>query len=130
MKQFAFLKSADLDWNEPFVGVRRQVISGKNLTLCLYHLKAGLDFPQHEHPQEQMAYVIKGKVEFTMGEEGTKHIFEEGMFFCFAPGVKHGGRFLEDSIVLDVFGPSMEQYDAEAVKPEYAQESCADEAER
>ena len=78
---------------------------------------SSLSIPTRQHPQEQMAYIVKGKVEFSMGEEGEKHIFEEGMFFAFAPNVKHGTRFLEDSIVIDVFSPPM---DYKAVVPEYA----------
>jgi len=69
---FAFFNSAELQWHEPFEGVRRQVITGRHVTMCLYHLKKGLKFPQHQHPQEQMAYVIKGSVEFTIGEREEK----------------------------------------------------------
>ena len=116
MKEFLFLDTADMQWEEPFEGVRRKVITGKNLTFCLYHLKAGLTFPAHQHSQEQMAYIVKGKVEFSMGDRGDKHIFKEGMFFSFGPNVKHGARFLEESIVLDVFSPPM---DYPAVRPEY-----------
>ena len=119
MKDFLFADTADMEWDEIFEGVRRKVLTGKNLTICMYQLKAGLIFPPHQHPQEQMAYIIKGKVEFSMGEEGEKHIFEEGMFFSFAPNMKHGARFLEDSIVIDVFSSPM---DYPAVKPEYAEE--------
>lgn len=118
MKNFLFLDTADIDWDEPFEGVRRKVLTGNNLTICVYNLKAGLVFPAHQHSQEQMAYIIKGKCEFSVGEEGEKHIFSEGMFFAFAPNVKHGTRFLEDSVVVDVFSPPM---DYKAVKPEYAQ---------
>lgn len=119
MKDFLFIDTADIEWEKPFEGVQRKVLTGKNLTVCLYHLKAGMTFPAHQHPQEQMAYIIEGKVEFSMGEEGEKHIFKEGMFFAFGPGVKHGTRFLEDSIVIDIFSPPMSY---PAVKPEYAVE--------
>jgi quercetin dioxygenase-like cupin family protein len=117
MKEFLFIDTADMEWEEPFEGVRRKVITGENLTFCLYHLKAGLTFPPHQHLQEQMAYIVEGKVEFSMGE-GEKHIFREGMFFSFGPNVRHGARFLEDSIVLDVFSPPM---DYPAVRPEYVE---------
>jgi len=119
MKNFLFVKPEDLCWHESFEGVKRAVINGKNLTICLYNLKAGLEFPAHAHENEQMAYIIKGKVEFTMGENKERHIFEEGMFFCFGPRVKHGTKFLEDSIVVDVFSPPMKDYEKEAIKPEY-----------
>jgi len=120
MKQFVFAQTADMEWSEPFEGVKRKVLQGKHLTICLYHLKAGLRFPAHTHESEQMAHIVKGKVEFTMGEEGEKHIFEQGMFFAFAPNVRHAARFLEDSIVIDVFSPPMTEYQDEALIPEYA----------
>ena len=124
MKQFVFLNSSEMEWHNPFDGVLRQVVAAKNLTVCLYHMKAGLDFPMHDHPQEQMAYIIEGKIEFRVGEgeEETKHLVGGGTFYCFAPGVRHGGHFIEDCIILDVFSPPMDKYDAEAVKPKYAQE--------
>ena len=117
MQEFMFLDTESITWETPFEGVKRKVLTGKNLTICLYRLKAGLTFPAHRHPQEQMAYIIQGKVEFSMGEAGEKHLFTAGMFFAFAPNVKHGTRFLEDSIVVDVFSPPM---DYPAIQPEYA----------
>ncbi|MCK4244855.1 MAG: cupin domain-containing protein, partial [Candidatus Omnitrophica bacterium] len=117
MKDFLFINTKDMEWNEPFEGVKRTILQGNNLTICLYNLKAGLVFPAHSHENEQMAYIIKGKVEFSIGEEGEKHIFEEGMFFAFGPNVKHGAKFLEDSIVVDVFSPPMKDYEKEALKP-------------
>ena len=124
MKDFLFIKSEDMKSSFPFDGVERKVLQGKNLTACLYRLKAGLEFPAHSHENEQMAYIIKGKVEFTMGEgeNQEKHIFESGMFFAFGPHAKHGTKFLEDSIVVDLFSPPMTDYEKEAVIPDYAQE--------
>ena len=117
---FGAFKSSELEWREPFEGVRRQVVTGAHATMCLYHLSKGQDLPQHQHPQEQIAYVISGKVEFIIGEAGEKRVFEEGAFYCLGPNVKHGARFLEDSVILDVFAPAMTAYDDEAAKPDYA----------
>ncbi|MFH1823849.1 MAG: cupin domain-containing protein [Candidatus Firestonebacteria bacterium] len=121
-KDFLFIDTKNMKWSKPFKGVSRKVLQGKNLTICFYNLKKGLTFPTHSHKNEQMAYIIKGKVEFSMGENKEKHIFKKGMFFSFAPNVKHGTKFLEDSIVIDIFSPVMKDYEKEATKPEYVKQ--------
>lgn len=114
-----FIQSKDMEWHSPVEGVKRKVVAGEGIMMALYELKAGSKFPAHQHPEEQMAYIIKGKVEFTIGNNEEKVIFEEGMFFVFPPNEKHGANILEDSTVIDFFSSPMESYLGEATRPDY-----------
>ena len=82
---------------------------GLMLVEVIFH-KATDDFGLHTHPHEQIAYVLKGRFEFTVdGRENV--ILREGDSICFEPNVIHGGRPLEDnSILLDVFTPQREDF--------------------
>jgi quercetin dioxygenase-like cupin family protein len=64
--------------------------------------------PMHEHPHEQLTYVIDGRFEFTVGAETT--VLEPGMVALIPGGVTHGGRTLTACKVIDVFAPIREDY--------------------
>ncbi|MDE2999286.1 MAG: cupin domain-containing protein [Gemmatimonadota bacterium] len=81
-----------------------------------YEVKAGAEFPGHRHPEEQMGYVIRGRIEFFVGEPERRYLFEAGTFFHFAPDEPHRSRVLEDSLVIDVFSPPRPEYVPEATR--------------
>lgn len=95
---------------------RRRTITGDRLMLTRYEAKAGAEFEAHSHPEEQMGYVIKGRIEFFIGQPEKRFVFEEGTFFHFAANERHRSRVLEDAIVIDVFSPPRPEYVAEAAK--------------
>ncbi len=86
-----------------------------------YEVMAGAEFGAHRHPEEQMGYVIRGRIEFFVGEQETRYVFEAGTFFHFAPNEPHRSRVLEDSLVIDVFSPPRSEYvpDATQAIPEH-----------
>ena len=45
----------------------RRTVSGENLMVTRYEVKAGAEFGAHRHPEEQMGYVIRGRIEFFVG---------------------------------------------------------------
>ena len=64
--------------------------------------------PFHSHPHEQIGYVAKGAIEFTIGEE--KVVIRAGDGYVIPGGVPHGCLALEDSLALDIFAPVREEY--------------------
>jgi quercetin dioxygenase-like cupin family protein len=89
---------------------RRRVVTGKDLMIVRYEAGAGAEFAAHSHPEEQMGYVIQGKIEFFLGWPEVRHVFEAGTFFHFAPNERHRSRALEESVVIDVFSPPRPEY--------------------
>jgi quercetin dioxygenase-like cupin family protein len=78
------------------------------MTFGEVELDAGTDVPMHEHPHEQMTYVLNGRFQFTVGDRTA--VLEPGMIAIIPGGTKHGGRTLTARRVIDVFAPAREDY--------------------
>ena len=78
------------------------------LTVGEVALPAGLTIPLHQHPHEQVTYVIEGRFQFTVGAE--TRVLEPGMVALIPGGVLHGGTTLTACRVLDFFSPAREDY--------------------
>lgn len=66
----------------------------ENFSLRVIEVKNGENTPYHEHDYEHEIYVIKGKVEVTIGEE--KHIASADDYVLIPPNAHHGLKALED----------------------------------
>lgn len=71
-------------------------------------LKAGSRLPEHAHPQEQIAHVVKGRMKMIVA--GVAHELSAGDAIYLASNVPHGVETLEDTIVIDTFSPPREDY--------------------
>ena len=88
--------------------IRGHYAHGAAMTIGEVLLDANTVVPMHEHPHEQMTYVIDGRFEFTVGTETT--ILEPGMVAIIPGGARHGGKTLTACTVIDVFSPVREDY--------------------
>jgi quercetin dioxygenase-like cupin family protein len=90
-------------------GIERQMIVGARLMACRLRLRPHVDTPLHSHPHEQMTFVEKGPVRFTIGTE--TRIAHTGDVLHFPPGMTHGATMLDDEVVLiDIFTPIREDF--------------------
>jgi quercetin dioxygenase-like cupin family protein len=89
---------------------QRRLLTGKNLMIQCVEAKAGAEFQAHSHAEEQMGYVIRGSIEFFLGEDAESVVMEAGTFFHFAPHERHASRALEDVMIIDVFSPPRPEY--------------------
>ena len=80
----------------------------ERLTIGEIALLAGVTVPMHQHPHEQVTYVLEGRFQFTVGTE-TREL-GPGMTALIPGGVMHGGTTLTACRVLDVFSPVREDY--------------------
>ena len=87
---------------------RRTLIYNDDLMLCLFNLDKGAEIPLHYHKENQIGYVIKGKIKFLT--ESSDFIANQGDSYIFNSNEKHGALILEDSEVIDIFNPSREDY--------------------
>lgn len=83
--------------------ITRRYVYGEKAMLVRFELKKGALIPKHNHPNEQITYIISGKVKVTI--EGKEHIVEAGQVVVIAPNLFHQFEALEDSIDIDVFSP-------------------------
>lgn len=78
------------------------------MTVGEVELDADTVVPMHDHPHEQITYVMEGQFEFTVGEE--TRLLAPGTAALIPGGVTHGGRTLTACRVIDVFSPVREDY--------------------
>ena len=90
-------------------GIDRQMVVGQKIMICRLRFDAFVDTPVHSHPHEQMTFVERGRVLFTIGE--TERIAKAGDTLHFPSGVWHGATMLEEEVVLiDIFSPIREDF--------------------
>jgi quercetin dioxygenase-like cupin family protein len=80
--------------------------------LCQFFLDKGSSVPLHQHMNDQVGYVISGKIEMTIGKQ--VQVLTKGDTYAVPGGILHSTTALEDSWVVDVFSPPREDYRTEA----------------
>jgi quercetin dioxygenase-like cupin family protein len=105
----AFSKLADIAPRAILDGaIQGRYVHVDKMTIGEVSLNPNTVVPMHQHPHEQLTYVIEGRFEFTVGDETT--VLEPGMVALIPGGVTHGGRTLTACKVVDLFSPIREDY--------------------
>ena len=93
----------------PEDGLLRQVLAHSDQLMLVRHLmQPGWHGARHNHPHEQLVYVIRGKLIFTLGAESFE--IAAGDSLIVPGGVEHQALALEPSEVLDIFTPRRDDY--------------------
>ena len=87
---------------------KRLVAHGGNLMAVQVHIPEGAVAPAHQHPNEQITYVIGGRVSYRIGEE-TREL-QAGDSTYVPGGAEHEVTAMEDTVVVDVFTPQREDF--------------------
>jgi quercetin dioxygenase-like cupin family protein len=96
-------------WIEIAPGIQRRTIaSGTTMYQMRAELAAGSRLPEHAHPQEQIAHVIKGRMKLIVS--GVPHELAAGDAFYLSSDVPHGVETLEATTVIDTFSPPRDDY--------------------
>jgi quercetin dioxygenase-like cupin family protein len=69
-------------------------------------LDAGSHLPEHQHPHEQITYVLRGRLRLTIA--GVPHDLAPGVSICIPGDTPHAADALEDTLVVDTFSPPRE----------------------
>ncbi|SDR68346.1 cupin domain-containing protein [Opitutus sp. GAS368] len=105
----SFTTLASLPAKEIFGGaVRGHYAHLERLTIGEVALQPNTTIPLHQHPHEQVTYVVEGRFQFTIGTETT--VLGPGMAALIPGGVMHGGTTLTACRVIDLFSPVREDY--------------------
>jgi unsaturated pyranuronate lyase len=100
--------------------ITRRVLSGEQGMIVWWSMKAGAHGAAHSHHHEQIAWMLKGKMDFRIGDE--RRVMGPGEVAVVPGGVEHEAWFPEDTEVIDVFAPRREDFLAGGVPP-YMSES-------
>lgn len=101
----------DLEEIQPTVvipGYRARFVHSDNMTLAYWEVDPGATLPEHSHPQEQIANVLKGEFELTVA--GKTRILTPGQVAVIPGNVPHSGRALTACQLLDAFHPARDDY--------------------
>ena len=98
----------ELKSNEIMPGFHGRILHGSDFTWVYWEIDKGSSLPEHNHVNEQLMHVVKGKFEFTIN--GKKHLCEKGSTFQIPSNVPHSGKALTDCKLMDVFSPVREEY--------------------
>ncbi len=90
-------------------GIRRKVLArGGSLMVVQVAFGAGVSSAPHDHPHEQVSYMVSGRFEWQLGDE--KRVLGPGDSVYIPSGVTHGVRALEAAVLVDVFTPQREDF--------------------
>lgn len=104
----SFITVEELPSKEIVPGGLARVIHTGSMSFVYWKAVAGADFPLHQHPHQQVAHVLEGAFELTLGNE--TRILEPGTTAVIPGGVVHGGKAITDCLLLDVFTPERDDY--------------------
>lgn len=86
----------------------RQFISGQQSMLARIVLRKGCVVPEHSHPNEQLAFILEGALQFEIGGETT--VVRSGEVLVIPANLPHSAVALEDTIDFDVFAPPRQDW--------------------
>ena len=86
----------------------RKVITGDRTMIAHIFLKKGCVVPAHSHDNEQMTYILKGALKFTVN--GREILLSEGEVMHIPSNVVHAAVAVEDTLDMDVFCPPRQDW--------------------
>jgi len=88
--------------------ITRRVASGEHGMIVWWKMEAGAHAAAHKHDHEQIGWMLKGRMEFRLGDEHRTCV--AGDIVIIPGGVEHEAHFPEDTEVIDVFVPPREDF--------------------
>ncbi len=99
----------EIEQDSPIALLRRRKLVGEKMLWAYINLDKGCHVAMHSHENEQIGFVISGRVLFRLGEEGSpgyrEVIVEGGSVVHLPSNLPHGVDVLEDAVILDVLSP-------------------------
>jgi unsaturated pyranuronate lyase len=93
----------------PLIG--RRLITGDQMMIAHVYLAKGAIVPTHEHMNEQLTYIIEGKLRFWLGADGAEVLdVAAGEVLHIPAHLPHKAEALEDTLDVDVFHPPRQDW--------------------
>jgi quercetin dioxygenase-like cupin family protein len=96
--------------------IRRRILSGDHGMLVWWSIEAGVHVEPHNHPNEQIVWMLTGAMEFRLGSD--RRVCHKGDILVIPGGMEHEAWFREDTEVIDFFAPPRDDFLAGG-KPSY-----------
>lgn len=91
--------------------IDRRIVSGEQAMVAHVYLEEGAIVPEHSHHNEQLTYILKGKLRFWVGEDFSRIIdVAAGEVLHLPANVPHKAEALEETLDLDIFCPPRQDW--------------------
>ncbi len=91
--------------------IDRRIVSGGQVMVAHVYLEEGAIVPEHSHHNEQLTYILKGKLRFWVGENLSQIVdVAEGEVLHLPANVPHRAEALEETLDLDIFSPPRQDW--------------------
>jgi quercetin dioxygenase-like cupin family protein len=91
----------------PGIGIKT-IARGESVLMTKFSMTAGAKLPAHSHPNEQIGYLLSGRIVLHVGDASRD--LKPGDSWCVPSGVAHRADIVEDSCALEIFSPVREDY--------------------
>jgi quercetin dioxygenase-like cupin family protein len=88
--------------------IARKLITGDQMMIAHVYLTKGAIVPEHSHHNEQLTYILEGKLRFYLGDEVIDVV--SGEVLHIPAHVAHKAEALEDTLDVDVFHPPRQDW--------------------
>lgn len=89
-------------------GLTGHYVHGESMTMGMVEIEAGSELPAHQHPHEQITFILEGELDMIIGSEQVN--LKAGMYYVIPSNIPHGAIAKTACKVLDVFAPVREDY--------------------
>ena len=89
----------------------RRLITGDRLMIAHVYLDKGCLVPQHFHENEQLTYILEGRLRFFLGDDESEVVdVVAGEVLHIPSNLPHKAEALEDTLDVDVFTPPRQDW--------------------
>jgi quercetin dioxygenase-like cupin family protein len=101
----------DLPREQLSPGIGRRLITGDRLMIAHVYLDKGAVVPQHVHENEQLTYILEGRLRFFLGDSGGDVVdVGAGEVLHIPANLPHRAEALADTLDVDVFTPPRQDW--------------------
>ena len=89
----------------------RRLISTERMMIAQVFLDEGCVVPRHEHENEQLTYILEGKLRFWLGDDESQVVdVAAGEVLHIPSHLPHRAEALENTLDVDVFHPPRQDW--------------------
>ena len=104
-----FFRTDDLHATEMLPGVLRRAVYLDDVMLTFFDFEPGASVPEHNHPHQQITWVVSGAMEFNL--DGEKRVLQAGDGVLIPPDAPHSAVILDGACrALDAWHPVRDDY--------------------
>jgi quercetin dioxygenase-like cupin family protein len=103
-----FFKTDAFTRKDVLPGITVGSVHLSDLMLTHFTFKAGAAVPDHSHTHQQITFLVRGEMEFTL--EGETRLLRAGEGCAVPPGARHAVRALTEAEAVDCWHPIRGDY--------------------